>query len=191
MLIKLKNVRLAPFPNLFDAKSFQGEGEKTYSSSFILEKNAIVYNEEGEKIKLSDALTDVAKEKWKDKHLAVLKDLGIKDKLCLHDGDNKSEYDGYAGMDYLSAKRKEKDKRPVVIDTDKSPLSASDGKPYGGCYVNANIEIWPQDNQFGKRINATLLGVQFVKDGEAFSATPAGSADDFEEVDSADTDGLV
>jgi len=46
------------------------------------------------------------------------------------------------------------------------------GKPYAGCYVNMSIRLWAQDNQFGKRVNAQLRAVQFVKDGEAFGDKP-------------------
>ena len=30
------------------------------------------------------------------------------------------------------------------------------------------IDVWAQNNQYGKRINAQLDGVQFVRDGEPF-----------------------
>jgi hypothetical protein len=82
---------------------------------------------------------------------------------------------------YVSAASKT---RPLVLDSNKTPLTDEDGKPYGGCYVNASIEIWAQDNQFGKRINAQLRGIQFVKDGDAFGGggSPA-SADEFEELE--------
>ena len=51
---------------------------------------------------------------------------------------------------------------------------------YDGCRVNAKIEIWAQDNKFGRRINCSLLGVMFAGEGENFGggAAPA-SADDF------------
>ena len=35
--------------------------------------------------------------------------------------------------------------------------------------MNAIVELWAQDNNYGKRINASLAGVQFAKDGEAFA----------------------
>ena len=72
--------------------------------------------------------------------------------------------------------------RPLVVDADKSPLVAEDGKPYSGCYVNASVELWPQDNNYGKRVNATLMGVQFFRDGESFSGGGVASEDDFDDV---------
>ncbi len=59
---------------------------------------------------------------------------------------------------------------------------AADGKPYSGCYVNGIVDIWAQDNGFGRRLNATLKGVQFVKDGDAFSGGTAVSADAFDDL---------
>ena len=67
---------------------------------------------------------------------------------------------------------------------DRSPLTEADGVIYAGCYVNASIEFWAQDNNFGKRINAQLRGVQFNGDGDAFSAGRPADADEFEEVSS-------
>lgn len=49
--------------------------------------------------------------------------------------------------------------------------------------MNASIELWAQDNkQFGKRINAQLRGVQFLRDGDAFAAGSPASEDEFEDL---------
>lgn len=72
--------------------------------------------------------------------------------------------------------------RPLVVDVNKAPLTAEDGKPYAGCYVNASIELWTQDNNYGKRVNATLRGVQFYKDGESFAGGGVASDDDFDDL---------
>jgi len=69
-----------------------------------------------------------------------------------------------------------------VIDGDKTILKEESGRPYSGCYVNANIEVWAQDNSFGKRINAQLKGVQFYRDGDAFSGSAPSSPDEFDDV---------
>jgi hypothetical protein len=72
--------------------------------------------------------------------------------------------------------------RPLVIDKDKSPLTEQDGKPYAGCFVNASVELWPQDNNYGKRVNASLRGVQFFRDGDAFAGGGAASEDEFDDL---------
>ena len=38
------------------------------------------------------------------------------------------------------------------MDRDRSPLTEKDSKPYAGCYVNAKLQLWTQDNQHGKGI---------------------------------------
>jgi hypothetical protein len=83
-----------------------------------------------------------------------LRPAGEKLNLCLHDGDEKAEYEGFPGNFFLNAANKA---RPAVIDRDRSPLIQADGRPYAGCYVNAVIDIWAQDNNFGKRVNASLV----------------------------------
>ena len=75
----------------------------------------------------------------------------------------------------------------------RSPLVAADGKPYSGCHVNVIIDVWAQDNQYGKKINAQLQGIQFLRDGEAFSGGGvAADQSDFEEItEGADAEDLV
>ena len=99
--------------------------------------------------------------------------------MALHDGDLKSNYDGFPGNLYVSARSTT---RPLVINNDKSPLTEQDGKPYAGCYVNASIELWAQDNNYGKRVNASLRGVQFLRDGDAFAGGGAASEDEFDDI---------
>jgi tripartite-type tricarboxylate transporter receptor subunit TctC len=55
-----------------------------------------------------------------------------------------------------------------VVGRKLEVLTEDDNKPFAGCYVNATIRLWAQDNQYGKRINAQLRAVQYVKDGAAF-----------------------
>ena len=176
MKIKLDNVRLA-FPQLFEAKTVNGEGEPAFSASFLMEPDHPAVKA------LNAAMDKVGSEKWGAKWPNVKKEIVTKDRLALHDGDTKADYAGFAGMMFVSARNKS---RPLVIDRDKSPLTAADGRPYAGCYVNASIELWAQDNNYGKRINASLRGVQFFKDGDAFAGGGAASDDEFDSVESAD-----
>jgi hypothetical protein len=39
---------------------------------------------------------------------------------------------------------------------------------YPGCWVNVLIRPWWQDNKYGKKVNAGLVAVQFVRDDEPF-----------------------
>jgi len=172
MKIVLKDVRIS-FANVFEAKQVQGQGDAKFSAAFLFDKT------HPQKAELERAVAEVAKVKWLDKYQDVLKGLKASDKLCVHDGDAKTDVPVYAGKLFLNASNKI---RPLVIGPDRAPLVAADGKPYSGCYVNAIVEVWAQDNQFGKRVNASLLGVQFIRDGERLSGGGIAAADDFEAI---------
>lgn len=180
MKVKLSNVRLS-FPDLFVATQFDGKGPFNFGAQFLVTPGSANDKE------IRKALAQVAKDKWGAKAAAMLKGIeGNSQKYCYIDGDTK-DYDGYAGMWALSSKRGQDKGRPLVVNTDKTPLVQADGKPYAGCFVNASVEFWAQDNSFGKGLRCTLLGVQFFKDGDAFSAGSAPSEDDFESIDAPET----
>jgi hypothetical protein len=176
MKIKLENVRLA-FPNLFEPKAAKAGQKAKYSAAFIFPKDhpAVAI--------LKDAMVKVAQAKWGDKWESIYNGLRAADKLAVHDGDSKSEYGGYAGNLFVNASN---EVRPLVLGggpDGKAPLSASDGKPYSGSYVNALVELWAQAHaEHGKRINASLMGVQFFKDGERLSGGATAAADDFDAI---------
>ncbi|SRR6056297_1627412 len=169
--IKLKNVRLS-FPSLFRKAQFQGE-ETKYEATFMLDKEE--HADEIAEIKAQ--VKDAIKEHLKGAKVPA-------DKICLKDGDEsgRDEYEGHYTIKCSN------NKRPKVIDRDKSPLAEDDGRPYSGCYVNAVLDLWAQNNSYGKRINANLLGVQFFKDGEPFESGSVADDDDFDEVDVEDDD---
>ncbi len=182
MRLLLRDVRLA-FPSIWKATSPAGGGEAAFSASFLLPPTHKQLPE------IKEAMFTVATKKWTSKASAIYKALEASDKLALHDGDTKSEYDGFEGNLFISTRSKI---RPTVFDGQRNELSEADGKPYSGCYVNASIELWAQDNQFGKRINAQLRGVQFLRDGDAFAggSRPA-DADEFDELGVAEEDDLT
>jgi len=172
--IKLNNVRLS-FPSLFQRASFQGESGK-FEATFLLCKSAHADLIKQINAQVKSGITDNLK--------------GSKipsDKICFKDGDE-FDYDGYAG--HMSFKASN-NKRPMIIDKDKSPLAEDDNKPYAGCYVNAVVELWYQNNNYGKRVNANLLGVQFLKDGTPFGDGATASNDDFEMFEDDEDDGFM
>ncbi|MDF7671140.1 DUF2815 family protein [Orbaceae bacterium ESL0721] len=181
MKVKLNNVRIA-FPKLFKPEQVNGEGEPQFSATFILAKDHPCIKDIG------NAIAQVAKEKWADKADAVLKKLKAELKVCLKDGDIKSELEGFENKYYLNANNKT---RPYVVDRDKTQLNPDDGVIYAGCYVNAVVDIWAMDNKFGKRICASLSGVQFYKDGDAFSGGGVASDTDFDDLTTTDVDDLL
>lgn len=177
MKVMLKSVRLA-FPKLFTAEQVNGQGEFKFSAAF-----PIVLDSDNAKA-LEAACKAVGKEKWKDKADAIYAKLVEDNRVCFSKKEKTSTsgdvFDGFGGHGYVNASSKT---RPTVLDRNPQvQLVEADGRPYGGCYVNASIEIWAQDNKHGKRLNATLRGVQFVKDGDAFVGGAPASSDEFDDL---------
>lgn len=174
-VLKLKDVRLAFTQNLFVAGAYKNEPgkKKKFSAKFLIAKN------HPQILEVKNEIVRLATEEWKDKAESVIKMLKAENKIALMDGDLK-DYDGYKDHFYISASNETK---PLYLDRAKNKVEESDGKLYSGCYVIAHISFWTQNNTFGKRINANLLGVQLYRDGEAFSGGGTASVDEFENVD--------
>lgn len=173
MKLTLKHVRLA-FPSLWFPEQVQGEGKPAFSGSFIIPRDHPQLRE------IESVIMQVANAQWGAKAMDILRALKAKDAICVHNGDAKAEWAGFAGNLYISARS---ESRPLVVGRDRAILVQADGKPYAGCYVNAVLDIWAQDNKFGRRINAGLSGVQFDADGEAFAGGVPATVDDFDNLD--------
>lgn len=162
--IKLNNVRLS-FPSVFRKANFNGT-ETKYEATLLIDKDA--------QTDLVDKIKAAIDQKIKTDLKGAKLPAG---KICFKDGDE-LDYDGCAGCYSIKASN---NNRPVVIDKDRSPLTEDDNRIYAGCYVNAIVELWAQNNQYGKRINCNLLGIQFAKDGQPFGDGGASvSANDFD-----------
>lgn len=169
---RLENVRLS-FAHLYKARPSDDDKPGKFGASFLIAKS-------DPQIKgFKRAIVGVAKEKWPSRN--NLKGIDI----CLHDGAEK-DFDGYSDeVYYITSSSAYK---PMCFDQRRNALSESDGKPYSGCYVNAIIELWAQDNKFGKKVNAELKGIQFVRDGDPFGGGKAATADEFDDVENMEDD---
>ena len=175
----VKDVRVAYAQGLFEARAAKVGDKPKFGAAFLFPATHPALKE------ISTYVIAAAKAKWGDKADDMLKQLKAADRLPVHNGDAKASSSGYAGNFFMNAGNAV---RPLILDADaRTPLEAKDGKPYSGCYVNALVEIWAQDNQHGKRINASLLGVQFVRDGERLAGGSTATADDFEPIPGAGT----
>jgi hypothetical protein len=165
--IKIKNCRLS-FPSVFNKAEFNGQVGKYEATLLFPKSDTATY----------DAITAEIEAMKKSNKAKV-----SADKLCIKDGDE-IDYDGYEGMWAVKASNS---KRPTVLNRDRTPLVEDDDVLYAGCYVNGIIDLWYQNNNYGKRINANLLGLQFVKDGEPFGdGAKVASDDDFDVIDDDD-----
>lgn len=181
--IMLKDVRLSFAQNLTVAGTIPGaaaDAKSKFNCGLLLGPDHPQLKE------IETKMQAVAREQWKDKAPAEYKALQKADRLALHDGDMKPSYDGYPGNFFLSPSANENSRPTYLGGPDgRTPLSPKEAETlfYGGCYVNASIDLWAQDNAFGKRINAQLRGIQFLRHGDAFAAGRPADADEFEVVD--------
>lgn len=165
--VMIPNARLS-FPSLFHKSEFEGK-EGKYEATLLIPKS-----DKKTKKLIDDAIAEAKKEANKKVP---------ESKYFIKDGNEIFEEKEYEGYEDHWAIKAGNSKRPTVIDRDKTPLTEDDDSIYAGCYVNAIISPWVQDNRYGKRVNANLLGIQFVKDGEAFGDATVADADDFDEID--------
>jgi hypothetical protein len=164
-------VRLS-FPRLYTPKSFTPGQPPRFEAAFLLDPSNAEHKAQLETLK--KAVADLITTKWPRGRPADLK-------LCIEDGNSK-QYDGYKDRIVVRSANKN---RPVVIDNGLNELkldaSGQEPKiPYAGGYVIGMITLWAQDNQFGKRINANLLAVQWVRDGTPFGPGAVDVETEFE-----------
>lgn len=107
------------------------------------------------------------------------------------DDDEYADYDGYSGCYVLRANTQN---RPKVYD--KGPVDElreleNPEDMYGGCYVQANVEFAPYNNQMNG-IRCTLYTVKKVRDGEKFGGggVPDSAVDFDDDGDDEENDDL-
>lgn len=162
----LKNVRLS-FPALFQKAEFEGVATK-FEATFLISKD------DPQVDMVNKAIDTFLAEKFPKGAPKSVK------RTVFVDGDTK-DYDGYENM---MAFKGSNNKRPTIIDRDKTPIIEEDNIVYAGCYVNAIVDLWYSDHpKGGKQVLGNVLGVQFVKDGDAFGADTTADADDFDIVE--------
>jgi hypothetical protein len=172
MKLKLTNVRLS-FPDLFTPTTVQGQGKPAYRAQFLVPAGSDL------KKQIDAAIAETAKAKWGAKAQAILDaNEGNPNKTCWLDGKRRT-YDGYAGNWALSATRGEDKGPPLRFDAAMTLLERDTGILYAGCYVDAVVQFWCQDNQHGKAVRCELQGVQFRGAGDAFGGGGTPDPDDF------------
>lgn len=172
-IIMLTNARLS-FPQLVEPRAFQEGQPKKYSADLILAPDSPDW------IKFQREIMAAVQAKWADKAQGVLQMVSADRKLrCFGNGTEKVDkktflpYEGYAGMVYVSANNGNmpqmvESSGKAVDPTNTMAYQAIARKLYGGCYVNAAVKPWIQDNAFGRGIRCELVALQFAKDGEPF-----------------------
>lgn len=153
--ILVKNVILS-YPHLFTPYG-KGTDTKKYSAKFLMPKST----HKPDIVQLNQLIAGIAMARWKQK--LPMANLFLKDGTLVAKNDGDENYFILAASELT---------RPAVINGDKSPIAASeaDDKMYPGAIVNVLIRPWEQDNEWGKKVNANLLAVQYVRKGERLAA---------------------
>lgn len=170
--IVIPEARLAFADRVFEAKPFQGVGKATYGFTLLIpESNTELI------ARLIAEEDRIAKEKWGAKAADIMTVIRANNRHAVKPGALKANYDGFEGHYFISCTS---EKRPTVVNRDRTVLTSADGVIYSGCYVLAHVSFWAQDNNWGRQINAEGTGLQFLRDGDAFSGGAApSSVDDF------------
>ena len=181
-IIYLSNVRVS-FPQLVEPKKTtneKGEVRTAWSADFILPPDSQQYKQ------VMQQYMTLASEKWKERAQTIMQMIQADRKSrCYGNGAEKVNkttllpYDGYEGNAYVSAIS---NRQPQMIQPNGQPVDASNSMAYqaiargvyGGCYVNAAIRLWLQENTHGRGVRCDLVAIQFSKDGDAFGG---GGAD--------------
>ncbi|MEL6126159.1 MAG: ssDNA-binding protein [Pseudomonadota bacterium] len=130
---------------------------------------------------LKEDIGTIIAESFKGKRIAS-------DKRCLRDGDDGGD-DFTAGCWILSANS---DNPPFAWDKSipNKQLTIDDpAQIYRGCRVKVKFRLWAQDNEWGQRVNAQAIAIQFRGDDEAFGAgtvSAESAAQGFEVSDAGD-----
>lgn len=171
--ILIKNVRCS-FPQLWH-EEVNGDSKFGKGIKLLLDKKTDL-----EAIKLIKGdINQIMKEK--PKIAAVIKKSG-ESKMCLKDGDREE----YGDVKMLNCGNP---KDIMVLHKNATAATEADDPIYSGCMVNVKVEIWGQDNKYGKRINAKVIAVQFAGDNASFDGgyvAPEVAADGFESLDDDD-----
>jgi hypothetical protein len=175
-VIFLSNVRLS-FPNLVEPQrrvSPEGKERVSYNAEFLMDQDHPGF------VQFMKKYGELALEKWKEHANQVMQIIQQDRKLrCYGSGSEKVNqktfqvYDGYEGKVYISTGR---DTQPQMIDATGNPIDPANTmacqavarKLYGGCYVNAAVKPWLQENKHGRGVRCDLIAVQFHAEGAAF-----------------------
>jgi hypothetical protein len=155
----IKNARCS-FPHLFERPIINGDEGKC-GAKLLLNPQEPAHHATIKQI--NAAIEALIKETFRGQHKIPA------DKRCLRKGEDTTRPE-YEGFHVISTNHNTK---PVVIGGDgQSVITSQEQCPiYSGCRVNAKIQLWVQNNKHGKRVNATLVAIQFAGDDEPFSGS--------------------
>lgn len=167
-IVIIKNVRLSYLQHLWEPKPPDADQPKTAKSKY--EATAIL-----------DKVANAADIKAIEAAIAqVRKDPVLKGKpptkVCLRKGDDtpvRAEAPELGSSKMTISARNTR--KPAIKNRNLEDVGPEDAQaPYAGCYGDMKFEVYPYYHpKSGPGIAASLIAVQFRKDGEPFGAAPA------------------
>lgn len=177
--IKIENVRLS-YPHL--DKPYAGKNAKPtdipkYGIVGMLDKKT----HKEAKAACEERISELLKEK-------KLSKMPMKDKF-LRDGDEEKE-EVYDGHWIVSAREERKpavrNRRGELVTEPRDIAKLIEGGYWGHILVRP----WFQDNDFGQKVNAGLVGVQHIKDDKTFGEAGIDDTDAWADESDSDDDGM-
>lgn len=176
-VIYLSKVRLS-FPHIIEPQKHvnevTGATRIAYNADFIMPQDHPGFREFMQKV------NELAMAQWKEHTATVLQMIqNDRRQRCYGIGDEKvnkktfTPYDGYQGHLFVAASS---DRPPQMIQDNGQPVDPANTmgyqqlarKMYGGCYVNAAVKPWMQQNKHGNGVRCDLIALQFHSDAPAF-----------------------
>ena len=190
--VTLQDVRFQ-WLSIFDAKEYtndKGESDNKYEATLIIEPDS-----EADKA-MKEGIQVICQEQFGAKWEAVLDKLNKDGRNCYKDGNTKTNsdgeiYDGFEGMMFLRASRKEKKGPPFVYNAgaqiikpgSQDNFTGDYHPPRNGDYGVARVNLWTLDGtgKIGRRIVADLELIMVQRDGDPLGSggMSESSADDF------------
>jgi hypothetical protein len=189
----LKNTRLSFANGLFEARQVsQTNPQRTFSASFIIENGKTVLSVLKDGVKVPVDHETLSKEMLIAAFGAVnpkMKNWAFRSNADAVNAETNERYTGFeddAGV-HMAPKKDEKDGPPTFLNRNvQITLEEARKVFYGGCYVNAKINVATYAGDESKGITAYLVGLNFVSDGTPFVARD--NADGLEDEDLVDAD---
>lgn len=177
-MMRIDNV-IGSYPHLLKPQESDEGGEAKYSIDSLLPKDT---HKEAIELVISEV-----------KKMMKLHNVTIpSSKLFIKDGNK--WYEGKPECEGRYVVKAREARRPTIRNAKAEKLDPKDDADvigdlfYGGAICSVLINPWYQNNKFGKRINANLRAVLFVKHGEPFGQTRVDDEEIWDEVEGDDDD---
>lgn len=163
------------FPNLFTPRVANDQAAPKYSATLLIPKT------DTDTVARVQAAIDAAVQDGIERRIFKQEIDPSRSKYPpLRDGDTPKDDgsargDEFAGHWFIAAKAGTQ-RKPFVVDQQLQPI-IDESDIYAGCYVNMAVQFFAYENSGNKGISASLVGIQFAKDGERLGG-PALEADD-------------